>query len=172
MIRLHTRISKLVKSNICHPLTEIINMSFALGDYPDQLKVAEVIPIFKNKGDLLIVSNYHPISLLSNINKILEKLVYSRIYSFLNIHNCIYELQFGFRTQHSTTHALISLTEKIREALDNGDFACGIFLDLHAYVSDVSHCLLNKDLCLVMQCNARTLEMVAGSACSRDGCSV
>ena len=53
--------------------------------YPDQLKIAKVIPIFK-KGDKLLVSNYRPISLLSNINKIFEKLVYSRLYSFLEIH--------------------------------------------------------------------------------------
>ena len=59
-------------------------MSFATGTYPDQLKIAKVIPIFK-KGDKLLVSNYRPISLLSNINKIFEKLVYSRLYSFLEL---------------------------------------------------------------------------------------
>ena len=53
-------IFKLIKANICFPLTEIINMSFATGTYPDQLKVAKVIPIFKNKGDNLDVSNYSP----------------------------------------------------------------------------------------------------------------
>ena len=82
-------------------------MSFATGFYPDQLKIAKVIPIFKNKGDYLMVSNYRPISLLSNIDKIFEKIVYSRLYSFLNLHNCIYELQFGFRANHSANHALI-----------------------------------------------------------------
>ena len=75
-------ILKLLKANICWPLKEIINLSFATGVYPDNLKISKVIPIFKNKGDLLLVSNYRPISLLSNINKIFEKLVYSRLYSF------------------------------------------------------------------------------------------
>ncbi len=101
---------------------------FATGVYPDQLKVAKVIPIFK-EGDKLLVSNYRPISLLSNINKIFEKLVYSRLYSFLELHNCIYELQFGFRARHSTQHALASLTELVRLARDEGSFTCGIFLD-------------------------------------------
>ena len=78
----------------------------------------------------MLVSSYRPISLLSNINKIFEKLVYSRLYSFLTFHNCIYELQFGFHSKHSTNHALLSLTEMIREALDNSSFACGIFIDL------------------------------------------
>ena len=91
-----TDILKLVKNNICLPLKEIINMSFATGVYPELLKIAKVIPIFKNKGDQLLVANYRPICLLSNVNKNFEKLVYSRVFSFLNLHNCIYEFQFGF----------------------------------------------------------------------------
>ena len=64
-----TGIFQFLKANLCHPLTAIINMSFITGIYPDQLKTAKVIPVFK-KGDKLLVSNYRPISLLSNINKI------------------------------------------------------------------------------------------------------
>ena len=82
-------------------------MSFATGVYPDKLKIAKVIPIFKNKSDERLVVNYRPISLLSNINKMFEKLVYSRVFSFLNLYNCIFELQFGFRAKHSTNHALL-----------------------------------------------------------------
>ena len=127
-------------------MKEIINMSFATGVYPDKLKIAKVIPIFKNKGEQLLVSNYRPISLLSNINKIFEKLVYSRLYSFLNLHNCIFELQFGFRAKHSTNHALFSLTEMIREALDNSNFACGIFIDLQKAFDTVDHQILLKKI--------------------------
>ena len=141
-----TEILKLIKPNICYPLKELINLSFATGVYPDLLKIAEVIPIFKNKGDQLLVSNYRPISLLSNINKIFEKLVYSRLYSFLTLHNCIYELQFGFRAKHSTNHALLSLTEMIREALDESNFACGIFIDLQKAFDTVDHQILLKKL--------------------------
>ena len=92
-----TEILKLIKHNICYPLREIINISFATGVYLDLLKIAQGIPIFKNKG-----LDYIP---------------------FLTLHNCIYELQFGFRSKHSTNHALLSLTEMIREALDNNSFA-------------------------------------------------
>ena len=140
-----TGILQSLKANLCHPLTAIINMSFITGIYPDQLKTAKVIPVFK-KGDKLLVSNYRPISLLSNINKIYEKLVYKRLYSFLNIHNCIYELQFGFRAGHSTNHALFSLTEKIRVALDTGNFACGIFVDFQKAFDTVDHEILLKKL--------------------------
>ena len=141
-----SEIFKLIKANICHPLTELINMSFATGEYPDKLKVAKVVPVFKNKGDYLQVSNYRPISLLSNINKVFEKLVYSRVYSFLDLHNVIYDLQFGFRAGHSTNHALISLTEKVREALDSSNFACGIFIDLQKAFDTVHHDILLSKL--------------------------
>ena len=126
-------------------MKEIINLSFATGVYPDKLKVAKVIPIFKNKGDLLLASNYRPISLLSNINKIFEKLVYSRIFSFLTLHNCIYELQFGFRGNHSTNHALFSITKMIRKYLDSSNFACGIFIDLQKAFDTVDHEILLKN---------------------------
>ena len=57
--------------------------------------------------------------------------MFNRIYNFLEKNNIIiYKLQFGFRKNHSTNHALIDITENIRKALDNGKFACGIFIDL------------------------------------------
>ena len=95
---------------------------------------------------MLQCSNYRPISLLSNINKIYEKIIYKRLYSFLNLHNCIYDLQFGFREYHSTNHALLSLTENIREALDSNSFACGIFIDLQKAFDTVDHTILLQKL--------------------------
>ena len=141
-----TEILKLLGPNICVPLKEIINISFATGYYPDKLKIAEIVAVFKNKGDPRQVNNYRPISLLSNINKIFEKLVYSRLYSFLELHECIFELQFGFRSKHSTNHALTSLTETIRDALDGSNFACGIFVDFQKAFDTVNHAILIKKL--------------------------
>ena len=111
-------ILQLLKNDICTPLSKIFNMSFKTGIHPDILKISETTPIYK-KGSRLLVSNYRPISLLSNINKIFEKLVHTRIYKFLEESQCIYSLQFGFRKQHSTNHALIDITENFRQALDN-----------------------------------------------------
>ena len=67
-------------------------------------------------------------SLLSNIEKILEKLMYKRLYTFLS-KNVIYNLQFGFRQQYSTSHALINITENIRKPLDDGNIGCEVFVD-------------------------------------------
>ena len=83
----------------------------------ENLKISKVIPVFKDKGNYLECNNYRPISLLSNINKIIEQLMHERLYSFLSKHKCIYDRQFGFRSRHSTNHALLDLTEDIRNAI-------------------------------------------------------
>ena len=132
-------------SNICVPLSKIYNIPIPTGTHPDKLKHANVIQIFK-KGSRLIISNYRPISLLSNLNKIFEKIMYKRIYVFLEKHNILYDLRFGFRAKHSTTHALINITEKIRSALDNGKVACGIFIDLPKAFDNVNHNILLKKM--------------------------
>ena len=116
-------------------------MSFATGIFPSILKTSKVIPVFK-KGSPLEASNYRPISRLSNIEKIYEKLMYSRLVSFLNAHNQIYSRQFGFRKSHSTVHTLINIVERIRESLDNGEFACGVFVDLQKAFDTVDHEIL------------------------------
>ena len=141
-----TDILQLIKCNISKPLSEILNLSFSTSIYPDKLKIAKVMSVFKDKGSPLQCMNYRPISLLSNINKIYERLMYSRLYNFLNLHNCIYDLQFGFRGKHSTNHALLSLTENIRDALDNNNFACGIFIDLQKAFDTVDHSIILNNL--------------------------
>ena len=126
-------------------LTKIINLSFETGIFPSALKLVKVIPVFKNKGSNQDYNNYRPISLLSNVDKIFEKLVHRRIVSFLDKYDAIYQKQFGFRKQHSTAHTLISLTEEIRRALDKGQFSCGVFIDLQKAFDTVDHTiLLNK----------------------------
>ena len=99
------------------------------GVFPSVLKIPNVVPVFK-KDSKLDYSSYCPISLLSNIEIILEKPMYKRLYTFLNNNNIIYNLQFGFRQQYSTPHALINITENIRKALDDGNIGCRVFVDL------------------------------------------
>ena len=81
------------------------------------VQTAKVVHAFK-KDLKLDYNNYRPISLLSNIEKILEKLMYKRLYTFLNKYDAIYNLRFRFRKLHSTSHALINITENIKKALD------------------------------------------------------
>ena len=70
----------------------------------------------------------------------------NRLYNFLELNSVIYDLQFGFRQKYSTSHALIHLTDKIREQLDSGNFACGIFVDLQKAFAAVDHDIHIKKL--------------------------
>ena len=86
------------------------------GVLPSVLKTAKVVLISK-KDSKLDSSNYCPISLLSNVEKILEDIMYKRLCRFLNSNNIIYNLQFEFRQQFSTSHALINITESTKKLL-------------------------------------------------------
>ena len=87
--------------------------------------MAKVVPIFKSETRLLC-NNYRPISLLSNIGKIIEKLMHQRLNFFLEQYNCYYPFQFGFRLNYSTNSALMSIVENIQTQLNNGEVAAGV----------------------------------------------
>ena len=135
------KVLKCLSPLISSPLSQIINESFQSGIFPDKMKLAKVIPLFK-KGCPLTASNYRPISLLSVFSKITEKVMYERLYKFLEKHEILYTLQFGFRASHSINHALVSLTEAIKNSLDNRKFGCGIFIDLQKAFDTVNHDIL------------------------------
>ena len=136
---------KLLKNDISSQLSEIFNISFSSGAFPSKLKTAKVIPVHK-KDSKLDFSNYRPISLLSNIEKILERLMYNRTYKIFSDNNLIYSLQFDFRQKYSTVHALISLTENIKKDLDERNIGCGIFADFQKAFDTVEHDILLSKL--------------------------
>ena len=119
-------------------LADLLNLFFVTCIFLSVLKTAMVIPVFK-KDWKLDYSNYRPISLLSNIEKILKKLIYKRLYAFLNNNNIICKWQFGFRQHYSTLHALINISENIRKALDERNIGCGVFVDLPNVFDTVDH---------------------------------
>ena len=124
-----TSILKEIKNEIFIPLSAIINNSFENGIFPNLLKSAQVIPVFKN-GSRLSCNNYRPISLLSNIGKIIEKLIHKRLNHFLEQHKVFYALQFGFHLNPSTNDALMSITENIQTHLDKKELTVQVFTDL------------------------------------------
>ena len=121
-------IVKLSCSVLSKPLVKLINFSFSKRTFPNLLKFANVTPVFK-KGDNLDYNNYRPISLIPNIGKLIEKIVHKRLYSFLEKNSLLFKQQYGFRNKLSTNHTLIDITNRIQEACDNGQYACGIFVD-------------------------------------------
>ena len=86
--------------------------------------------------------NYRPISIISNISKLLEKLVHERFYSFFEKGKLLFERQYGFRNKRSTTDALTDIAERIRNACDKGYYACGAFLDFRKAFDTVNHKIL------------------------------
>ena len=126
-------------------LEKLFNMSLSSGIYPSNLKTAKVLPIYK-KGDSKSLNNYRPISILSTLNKIYEKILYTRLVSYIEKFNIFYKFQFGFRTNHSTEHALIEIVDQIRLSIDKNELTCGIFIDLSKAFDTVNHDILLKKL--------------------------
>ena len=141
-------IVKTIRDYISEPLAFLVNDSFASGNFPEKLKLARITPVFK-KDLRFDKDDYRPLSVLSNFSKLLEKAMYHRLYSYLEELKILYPLQFGFREKCSTTHALISITESIRQSIDNNEFGCGIFIDLKKAFDAVNHYgpLWNKRCC-------------------------
>ena len=126
------------------PLVELINMSFKSGVYPDDLKIARLVPIYKKKGEISDPSNYRPISCLPYLGKIFEKCLSSRLISFCNKFSLISSSQFGFQSNKSTGDALIHLTEIIYNSLNNKKHNATVLIDLKKAFDSVSHRLLLK----------------------------
>ena len=134
-------IIKTVIDAIADPLTHICNLSLSTGYFPSQMKTAKVIPIHK-AGDKNLFTNYRPVSLLSQFSKILEKLFSARLDSFIDKHQILSECQYGFRTNRSTSMALIDLIEELTSSVENKKFALGVFIDLKKAFDTIDHEIL------------------------------
>ena len=119
--------TKLLKSIQSIPaISHLINQSINTSIFPDQLKIAKVVLIFKKK-DNMNIENYRPISLLSSISKIFEKIAYNQIYAYLTDYKILYQSQYGFGIKHSTEYAALELTDQIMSSLDQGNTPIAIF---------------------------------------------
>ena len=127
--------------SLSQPLTHICNLSLTYGVFPDQMKIANVIPLYKS-DDPMFFSHYRPVSLLYALSKVFENIMYERIVAFINANNMFYKLQFGFRPKHSPYLALITLIDKLTAALENGDYAIGAFMDFSKAFDTVNHSIL------------------------------
>jgi len=126
---------------ILSTLTFIFNKILSTGIFLDRLKFSEVKPLFK-KGDKSEFSNYHPISLLTSFSKIIEKIIYKRVYRHLNENKLFAKEQFGFREKSSTDTATYALLNSILSALDEKLLVGGVFCDFQRAFDCVLHNIL------------------------------
>ena len=136
---------KAIAPSIVLPLTAILNQSLLTGIFPDQMKIAKVIPMFK-KENRELMDNYRPVSLLSAFSKIFERAAYNQIYNYFTSNNLFYENQYGFRQQHSTELASLELIDRIFEDLNKENNPITIFMDLSKAFDTLDHKILIKKL--------------------------
>ena len=126
-------------------MVHICNLSLQKGVFPSELKIAKVVPLYKG-GDEVYLVNYRPVSVLPVFSKLLERLMYDRLIVFLDEMNLLYNFQFGFRKEHSTAIALMLLVDRISEALHEGEYVLGVFIDVSKAFDTVNHTILLSKL--------------------------
>ena len=136
---------KKIRSSINSPLVHICNLSLQQGLFPDELKIANVLPLFK-ACDPCVFNNYRPVSLLCVLSKVFEKVMYNRLIIFLENYDILFDNQFGFRKLHSSYMALMVLTDKLIKSLENGEFVIGVYLDFSKAFDTVDHEILLSKL--------------------------
>ena len=130
---------------ISEPLAMIFNNSISNGIFPTNMKTAKVIPLHKSKSKSE-TTNYRPISLLITISKILEKVVYKRVYNFLCDTKQLYISQYGFRKNHSCEHAIGELVANITKGIEQGKLTASVFLDLSKAFDSLEHSTIFKKM--------------------------
>jgi hypothetical protein len=128
------------------PLTFILNLSIRSGKYPDKLKSAKIIPLYKGEGSRLEPSKYRPISILPFISKLFERCLNKQLSTFLETNNFFSPNQYGFRSGRSTELALAHITDKITEITDRRDIPIGLFLDTSKAFDCLDHSIFDQIL--------------------------
>ena len=142
---INMNIIKSVIKSISKPLVSICNLSLSSGIFPDVMKIARVIPLYK-AGEKDLFTNYRPVSLLPQFSKILEKIYYSRLDKFVSKHDILSNSQNGFRQNMSTNLALLELVEELTSSIDKKNKTIGVFIDLKKAFDTIDHYILLKKL--------------------------
>ena len=110
------------------PLCYTFSNSFAQGIFPEEIKIARITPIHKGGGKENVV-NYRPISVLPCFSKILERIMYNRVYLYMTENNLLHNKQFGLQKGHSTDHGIVQLADQILEMFNKNIYTLQVFID-------------------------------------------
>ena len=133
------KILKMTALLIAEPLSLLFNKSLAEGTFPSIFKVSHIRAIYKNKGSASDYTCYRPISILSAISKVFEKIVHRKIYTHINENSLLTEKQSGYRPNHSTEQQLLYLVHNLYKSLDEGNSFSAIYLDIAKYFDKIWH---------------------------------
>ena len=121
-------------------MRDIVNCSLKSGDVPEQMKIALVSPLLKKPSlDPEILQNYRPVSNLSFLSKVLERVVAARVITYMDSHNLHDVFQSAYKTKHSTETALLRVQNDIRNMIDRDGAAVLVLLDLSAAFDTIDH---------------------------------
>ena len=143
--KISCKIIKLATPVISDSLTLIFNQAITLSSFPDEWKIARVIPLYKN-GQRNNPGNYRPISVLPAISKIMERILYDQLHSYLTTFELLSDSQFGFRKSHRTASALLDCTNEWYVNLDRKMFNLVVLIDLKKAFDTVDHQILLRKL--------------------------
>ena len=135
------KISDLVSPILC----VLFNLSVSTSMFPEILKIAKIVPIYKS-GTKTDKNNYRPIALLPTISKVFEKLIHKRVTSFLNKFDLLYSDQYGFQSKKATTDAILKFTDKCYDALNSKKALISVYIDFSKAFDTVDHTILLKKL--------------------------
>jgi hypothetical protein len=135
------KLLKKVAVSLSVPLAIIINQSLNTGIFPEALKIAKILPLYKKENKSLF-DNYRPISLLPCVSKVFERVAYNQLYNYFDTNRLFYIGQHGFRTKHSTETATLEFIDKIMKHLDNGNMPIAIYIDLSKAFDTIDHSIL------------------------------